>query len=115
MDWIRLEELSQIDTIIEESKQAPVVIFKHSIRCSISSMAINRIERSWKADHTKAYYLDLINYRDISNKVAEVFGIQHQSPQILVIENGKCIYDDSHMAIHYATLESYIHTSAASN
>ncbi len=99
MNWTPLTEESQLDTIIEESKSQPVVIFKHSTRCSISSMAKNRLDREKAPDNMKFYYLDLIAYRPISNKLAEVFHVHHESPQVLLIKNGECTYDESHNGI----------------
>ncbi|RUA37047.1 MAG: bacillithiol system redox-active protein YtxJ [Bacteroidetes bacterium] len=111
MNWNRLDKIDTLDKIIEESKENPVVIFKHSTSCSISAMALNRLERSWNENEmseVKAYFLDLISYRDISNAVAEKFGVMHQSPQVLLIKNGECVYDDSHMGISYQNLKSGI-------
>lgn len=111
MNWNRLDNKELLDEIIEESKENPVVIFKHSTSCSISAMALNRLERSWQESEmteVKAYYLDLIAYRDISNAVADKFGVMHQSPQILLIKNGECVYNDSHMGISYQSLKSGI-------
>jgi bacillithiol system protein YtxJ len=109
MNWERLDSQETLDKIIDESKQKPVVIFKHSTSCSISAMALSRLERNWKESemsNVNAYFLDLIAYRDISNAVAEKFGVMHQSPQILLIKNGACVYDDSHMGISYQNLKS---------
>lgn len=104
MLWQALTQHSQLQDIIHISQQPDeyraVVIFKHSTRCSISSMALNRFESKWNDDKAvPAYYLDLIQYRDISNEIASLFGIEHQSPQILVIQNGKCTYHASHTGI----------------
>ncbi|WP_296618785.1 bacillithiol system redox-active protein YtxJ [Marivirga sp.] len=109
MNWNRLDSIETLDRIIEESKENPVVIFKHSTSCSISAKALNRLERSWddsEMGEVKAYYLDLIAYRDISNAIVEKFGVMHQSPQVLLIKNGECVYDDSHMGISYQNLKS---------
>lgn len=111
MNWNRLDSKEVLDRIIEESNENPVVIFKHSTSCSISAMALSRLERNWndsEMDKVKAYYLDLISYRDISNAVAEKFGVMHQSPQVLLIKSGACVYDDSHMGISYQNLKSGI-------
>jgi bacillithiol system protein YtxJ len=111
MNWERLESRDTLDKLIDESKQNPVVIFKHSTSCSISAMALNRLERSWNNEEmskVKAYYLDLISFRDLSNTIAEKFGIMHQSPQVLVIKNGECVYDNSHMGISYQNLKSEV-------
>jgi bacillithiol system protein YtxJ len=107
MNWNNLENASQLDAINEESKTIPVLLFKHSTRCSISSMALNRIESNWKDSDNeliKPYYLDLIAHRDISNLIAAHYGIEHQSPQALVISNGECIYHESHTNIRYADI-----------
>ena len=106
MNWLELSNESQLNEIIEDSKNAPVLIFKHSTRCSISSMAINRLERAWKEGaKLKPYYLDLIRYRDISNLIATKLGVEHQSPQAIVIKDGKAIYNNSHMGISFNELE----------
>ncbi len=105
MNWNELTDMAQLDAIIEESKTQPVVIFKHSIRCSISTMAKGRLERSEEPQGVKFYYLDLINHRDISNKVAELFSVHHESPQILLIKNGECTYEESHNGISMEEIE----------
>jgi bacillithiol system protein YtxJ len=108
MNWNQLKTLNQLDSIIEESKENAIVIFKHSTRCSISSTSLNRLERNWKQEevgNTKPYYLDLISYRDLSNAIVDTFGVEHQSPQVLIIENGKAVYNQSHLAIDYNTIK----------
>lgn len=99
MEWTVLEQESTLEDIIKRSSERPQVIFKHSIRCSISSVAKSRLDKSVKPEGADFYYLDLINHRNISNKVAETFQVAHESPQVLVIRNGKCIYHESHMGI----------------
>jgi bacillithiol system protein YtxJ len=99
MKWIDLIEEGQLETIRTESNEQAVVIFKHSTRCSISSMAKMRLERSGVVEDIKFYHLDLIRYRRISNKIAEIFDVYHESPQVLVIRNGECVYDESHNGI----------------
>lgn len=104
MEWIELRDVKELEEIRQESHEQPVVIFKHSTSCPISGMAINRLERSWDSEEmgeVKPYYLDLLRNRNISNLIEEVFGVQHQSPQVLVIKNGDVIYDTSHMGISY--------------
>lgn len=101
MNWINLTDASQINEIIENSYQEPVLIFKHSTRCSISSTALSRLERAWNLENAKAYYLDLIAYRPISSEISEAFQVEHQSPQALIIKNGVCVYHDSHWDISF--------------
>ncbi len=99
MNWISLNQESQLGEIKEQSKTKPQLIFKHSTRCSISSVAKNRLERSAVPDNIDFYFLDLIKDRAISNKVAEEFDVFHESPQVLLIKNGECVYDESHSGI----------------
>ncbi len=104
--WKVLKDEGQIEEIIADSVDKPVVIFKHSISCGLSSMVKFQLETSCVFDKLDFdfYYLDLITNRPISNKVANQFGIRHQSPQILIIRNGKVVFDMSHHQIQGSTL-----------
>lgn len=106
INWETLTDSAQLDQIIEESKERPVMIYKHSTRCGISSMALDRLERSWdeSGEQIKAYYLDLLSYRQLSDQVAEIFRVYHQSPQVILVKDGKVVYDDSHMSISFSAL-----------
>ena len=111
VEWFKLNSVDQIDEIIQESERTAVLIYKHSTRCGISSMAMDRLVRGWDSEYTdkiKPYYLDLIAYREVSDAVAERFGVYHQSPQVILIKNGKAIYDDSHMAISFDLLKKQL-------
>jgi bacillithiol system protein YtxJ len=108
MNWKKLTTEQQLKEIIQASYEKPQMIFKHSTRCSISSTALNRLERSWNDTDMaglEAYYLDLIAYRPVSNAVAQHLNIQHQSPQVLIIKDGECSYTESHMGINYTELK----------
>ena len=99
MTWISLQTDEHLTQLIQNSYTTPQVIFKHSTRCSISSVAKNRLERSTQPSEMDFHFLDLIKLRSLSNKIAEEFKVYHESPQILVIKNGECIYDESHSGI----------------
>jgi bacillithiol system protein YtxJ len=105
MNWQDLTEEKQIDELIAESKEKPVVIFKHSTRCGTSAMAKARLERAAAPEDISFYYLDLIKYRAISNKLAEIFHVHHESPQVLLLKNGECVYDESHNGIYMEDLQ----------
>lgn len=111
MNWNKIESDKSIQEINIESQQTAVLIFKHSTRCSISAMALGRLERKWKdaeAENLKPYYLDLLKDRSLSNHIAEMYGVQHQSPQVLIIRNGKCIYSATHSDISYEDILSHL-------
>lgn len=99
MNWIPLQAEEQLEEIKANSSQKPQLIFKHSSRCAISSMARNRLDRNEAPEEIDFYFLDIINYRNISNKIAHDFKIHHESPQVLLIKNGNCVYDESHSGI----------------
>lgn len=98
MNWIPLTNEAELANIISLSQHKYQLIFKHSTRCSISNLAKSRLE---KADPIAidCYYLDLIAHRSLSNKIAEDFGVHHESPQVLLIKDGQCIYEESHNGI----------------
>ncbi len=108
MNWNNLSTESQLETISTESFEQPVLIFKHSTTCSISATALNRFERKYNQPEVadlKPYYLDLLAHRPISAAIAQRFGVQHQSPQILLIHNGKSVYNASHYDISFAEIK----------
>ena len=104
MNWIDLNHAQQLADIKELSKARPQVIFKHSTRCSISTMAKSRLERNAPPDTGDFYFLDLLRYRSLSNQVAEDFSVTHESPQILLIKNTRCVYEESHSGIRMEEL-----------
>lgn len=99
MTWVNLTSMDQLDEIKKASGFS--LIFKHSTRCSISLMAKKNFELDWSVipEDTKLYFLDLISYRDISNQIAEIFQVAHQSPQILLIKDGDCVLESTHSDI----------------
>lgn len=101
VSWVALTDKNQLDEIISLSNSKPVLIFKHSTSCGISRMSLKTFEREFdlKEAEISLYFLDLLSYRALSNEISEKFGVIHQSPQVLVIKNGKVIYNDSHHSI----------------
>lgn len=102
IDLVTEDQLNEIDI---QSASGPVLIFKHSTRCSISNMALNRFRRDMERQNQTlppVYYLDLLNYRPLSNEIALRYKIQHESPQLLLIRNASCEYVSSHSAIELA-------------
>ena len=109
MQWNELTELEQLEAIINQSEEQPVLIFKHSTRCSISRFALKQFENEFDLqDKIITYYLDLLNHRDISNEIAFQFNVQHQSPQILLLKDRVVVYHTSHENIDATELKKYI-------
>ncbi|NBR13719.1 MAG: bacillithiol system redox-active protein YtxJ [Crocinitomicaceae bacterium] len=110
MAWEHLTSENQLNNSWELSNKKAQLFFKHSTRCNISTMALNRFEGSGILNNEaiECYYLDLLNYRDLSNLIAEKSGVQHQSPQVIVIRNGEVIYSESHGMINGREIEKMI-------
>lgn len=109
MEWIPLINESQLTEIVEKSKEKTQIIFKNSTRCSISKTVWNRLERTNDLpENADYYYLDLITYREISNNIAEILAVNHESPQIIVIKDGKAVYDADHFDITVDSLSENI-------
>ncbi|KIC01990.1 bacillithiol system redox-active protein YtxJ [Flavobacterium sp. JRM] len=109
INWIPLTSLEQLDEIETASKDKQILIFKHSTRCSISRMALKQFEKEFDLDNkVNAYFLDLIAYRDVSNEIASRFNVVHQSPQLLLIKDGKSIYNASHSDIDAEVLKEKV-------
>jgi bacillithiol system protein YtxJ len=107
VNWIPLTQMGQLDEIVNLSQQKPVLIFKHSTRCSISRFALKQFEKQFDLeDKADAYFLDLLEHRDISNEIASRFSVFHQSPQLILIKGGKSVYDVSHDAIDATELKA---------
>lgn len=116
MNWNELYKADQLSEIDNQSKEKPVLIFKHSTRCSISAASLDRLERKWDdttMSNVVPYFLDLISNKEISNTVAQKYAVDHQSPQILIIRDGKCIHDASHFGIDYSEVEEIVTTQPA--
>lgn len=112
MNWTELKSEEQLKEIHTISDSKYVLIFKHSTRCPTSSMALNRLERNWKDslnDQVTPYYLDLVQFRSISNQIAQDYQVVHESPQVLLIKGGKSVFDTSHMNISVHSIKEQMH------
>ncbi len=107
ISWNIINNLGQLNEIIDVSTTKPVLIFKHSTRCSVSRMVLKQFENEFNLqEKVTPYFLDLLLHRDISNEIATRFEVTHQSPQLILIQNGKSIYDVSHSDIQIDDLKS---------
>ena len=103
--WIKLQSNADLEEVLNDSSGKCHVLFKHSTRCSISSTALNRIDsnavKASEQKNTKWHLLDLIAFRQVSNNIELKLNVIHESPQILIVRNGDCIYHNSHLGIRF--------------
>lgn len=97
--WVNLTSSEQLHQLLDPSQEKPVVLFKHSTRCSISSMALNRFETNMDPEKATCVFLDLLSYRPLSDEIAQLTHVEHQSPQAILINHGEVIYSATHTAI----------------
>ncbi len=100
MNWNILTTEEQFASLLERSAIRPQLIFKHSTRCHISSTAKTRLEKIEPPSHIDFHYFDLLANRQLSNKISEDLKVHHESPQVLLIKNEECVYDESHLSIY---------------
>ena len=105
-----IQSKADLDGLIADSFTRPQLIFKHSTRCSISRYVLSDFisHYSFSTDELESHYLDLLNYREISNQIADQLEVIHQSPQILLIKNGKAVVYASHEGITELQLSIYL-------
>ncbi len=110
LPWIFLTSENQLEEIEKKSFEKPQVIFKHSTRCSISSISLNKFVEKFDVpvEEVDIYFLDLLSYRSVSDEISIKFQVTHQSPQIIVVKNGKAIYDASHYDIQAHKILEFI-------
>lgn len=108
MNWKHLILEEALETITEDSFAKPQLVFKHSTRCSISSMAKNRLERDWNLADVEPWYLDLIAYRSVSNMIESRFKVRHESPQAILFINGAVVYHASHSEITVDDIKAHL-------
>jgi bacillithiol system protein YtxJ len=107
--WKQMESIQELEVADQTSYNKPVVLFKHSTSCSISSMAKSRLEGDTDVNSPEIYYLDLLAYRDVSNTIADKYGVRHESPQVIVLSNGQATYHASHGRINMNDLKANAH------
>lgn len=103
-------QLAEINIVSNKPHVHGVLIFKHSTRCAVSMQALKNLTRQWQFnnDELPIYYLDLIKYRDLSNKIASLYEVRHESPQMLFIKNGTCTGNASHSEASITTIEAWM-------
>lgn len=110
IEWQHLKTSKELQSLIQKSHDTPAVIFKHSKRCGASAIVKKRLEEDWdlESGEIDIYFLDLIEHRDLSSEVAKTFGVRHESPQILVINNGQSLFDTSHGGVSVTAIKKVL-------
>lgn len=106
---LRLRQAQDFEQLLEQSKSAPVVIFKHSTQCAISDQAYQEFERFVQTAGELVFGMVLvIEDREVSNMIAARLGVRHESPQVILIENGRPKWNASHWRITIEALSEAV-------
>lgn len=110
LPWIHVQSVDQLNEIVKTTFDKPVLLFKHSTRCGVSAMALNTFELTWSTENElcELYFVDLLNHRDVSNEIAELTGVRHESPQVIVLKGSEIVYDATHSSIDARRIESIL-------
>lgn len=109
VNWHPLTRLEQLEQMEKESADQPVALFKHSTSCGVSAFVRRNLESSLKKGgegKAKLYFLDLLAHRDVSNEVARKWGVRHESPQLIILQNGKVVDHASHASISASMIQN---------
>lgn len=110
LPWTNIDSVDQLHEVLKTETDKPILLFKHSTRCSISSMALNSFEREWTSENERCqlYFVDLIRNRDVSDEIATATGVQHQSPQAILLNGKNVMYHASHSGIDAEAVEKLL-------
>lgn len=113
MNWITITDESDIENINKSENYS--IIYKHSPMCMTSLMTYRQLKAEVNAAQgvdIPLYIVDVIKNRQQSQYIANSFLTKHESPQILVIKNGKCVYNTSHESISLKAVLNHIQLEA---
>ena len=100
-DWNVLSEEDEVQEILNASSEYPQLVFKHSHRCSICIIAKEKLEENFSALDEKAdmNFVNVVHSRAVSDALTDQTGVRHESPQVLIINDQKVVWHDSHHSI----------------
>ena len=108
MHWIHLTDEDQLQKIIVRSQEKPQVIFKYSSHCDLSEIIFQRLQKNCCPEHIDFHFLDVVAHQDISEKVSQIFHVSHCTPQVLLIKDGECIFEQSHQEISLEEIMEHV-------
>lgn len=109
LNWINIESVEDLKTAYNNTNQKAGLFFKHSTRCPTSKMVLNTFESEWEENEgCNLYFINLISHRDVSNLLSELSGVEHQSPQAILVQDKAPVYNNSHSGISAKEIQSLI-------
>jgi bacillithiol system protein YtxJ len=110
--WVEIKDIPFLNKVLEQSSETNlngILLYKHSTRCPISVMAKMRLEAGWDfPDDVPTYIVNVVENREVSNKIEKITGVKHESPQLLLLKNKEVLYHVSHGAIQVNQLKKVL-------
>jgi len=115
-----LEHVDELQRLIAQSETRPVLLFKHSYTCGISMEALDELvshmnQRAPAASETSAPQYAMVTvqtHRAVSNAIAQQLGVRHETPQALLIKDGRVVWSASHFRVTATAVDSAIRTQS---
>ncbi len=109
MNWIKLDSLEKLDEMKTASENEKVLVLKFSPKCAINYVVRNLLEREWAAGEMrmKTFLVDVISGKSLSEQLEKEYGVEHESPQALIIQKGKVLFHASHGRVIYSELRKF--------
>ena len=112
-NFASLSKTEELDAAIKASFSEPIVLFKHSATCSISLRAEREMQSLNEESDPKIYQLFVQRSRNLSFHIAQIFGIVHESPQIIILQDGKAVFNTSHGHVRAQVVREALQTITA--
>jgi bacillithiol system protein YtxJ len=112
-DLLQLTSPDQIDALIAESAMRPVLLFKHSVSCGTSAYALDELQELLDRNHTEDVRYAVVvvqSDRATSNAIATRLGVRHETPQALLLRDGRVVWNASHHRLTADTLAKAVAT-----
>jgi bacillithiol system protein YtxJ len=115
-DIARPQRIEDLDRLLAQTSDRPLLLFKHSLTCGTSAEALDELLDHINGDGLDARYaiLTVQSQRELSNAVSARLGVRHETPQALLIRHGRVIWSASHFRVTAAAVQSAIRSHADS-
>jgi bacillithiol system protein YtxJ len=108
-----LDRLDQLDELLAESQARPLLLFKHSYSCGVSLEALDEIVDHLNQESLDARYamVTVQTHRELSNAVASRLGVRHQTPQAILVRDGRVVWSASHFRVNASEIRKALEAS----
>jgi bacillithiol system protein YtxJ len=106
--FVRITDTKAFEELLSRSKEGPVVIFKHSTTCPISARAYHQMERF----EGEVDLVEIQKARELSREIQDRTGVEHETPQVIVLRNGQVVWNASHWKIKAETVAEAVRKNA---